>query len=46
MEEFKSAILDLIKCQQEQQLSLQKQQMENQRRMEKLPFEIQKQKLE
>ena len=36
MEEFKSAMLDLIKYQQEQQLSLQKQQMDNWSTMEEL----------
>ncbi len=34
IDEFESSMLDLIKYQQEQQLSLQKQQMENQRRIE------------
>ena len=43
MEEFKSAMLDLVKYQQEQQLSLQKQLMENQRSMEVLRIEIQRQ---
>ena len=33
-------MLDLIKYQQEQQLSLQKQQMENQKRLEELRIEI------
>ena len=46
MEEIKSAMLDFIKYQQKQQLSLRKQQMENQRRMEELRIEIQRQKLE
>ena len=46
MEEFKSAMLDLIKYQQEQQLSLQKQKMQSQGRMEELRIEIQRQKLE
>ena len=38
MEEFK--MLDMIKYRQEQQLSLQKQQMENQKRTEELGIEI------
>ena len=46
IEEFKSAMLDLIKYQKEQQLSLQKQQMGNQRRIEELRIEIQRQKLQ
>ena len=46
MKEFKITMLDLIKYQQEQQLSLEIKQMENQRRMEKLRIEIQRQKFE
>ena len=45
MKEFNRAMLDLIKYQQEQQLILQKQQMENHRTMEKLLIEIQRKNL-
>ena len=46
MEKFKSAMLDLMKYQQERQHPLQKQQMENQKRMEELRIEFPRQKFD